>query len=43
MKKGRKVSGGKYIQRRKKKLYESGKQKKETKLGKEKRKTKKIL
>ncbi|MBS3085299.1 30S ribosomal protein S8e [Candidatus Pacearchaeota archaeon] len=42
MKKGRKVSGGKYIQRRKKKLYESGKQKKETKLGKEKRKTKKV-
>ncbi len=40
LKKGRKISGGKYIQRRKKKLRELPGQKKIVKLGEEKRKTK---
>jgi len=39
-KKGRKVSGGKYIKRRKKKSYEGAGQKKVVKLGKDKRKIK---
>ncbi|MAH03657.1 30S ribosomal protein S8e [Candidatus Pacearchaeota archaeon] len=42
MKKGRKISGGKYIKRRKKKLYEIAGQKRIIKLGEEKRKTKRI-
>ncbi len=41
MKKGRKITGGKYIKSRKKKLYELPGQKKIVKLDKEKRKTKK--
>lgn len=40
MKKGRKISGGKYNKSRKKKLYEKKGQKKIVKLGNEKRKTK---
>lgn len=43
MKKGRKVSGGKYIKSRKKKLYELPGQRKTTKLGEVKRKSKKIM
>lgn len=39
---GRKISGGKYVKRRKKKSYEIAGQKKNIKLGNEKRKTKKI-
>lgn len=42
MKHGRKISGGKYRKRRKKKLYELPGQKREVNLGKEKRKTLKI-
>jgi len=38
---GRKISGGKYIKRRKKKSYEVAGQKRVVKLGEEKRKTKK--
>ena len=41
MKKGKKVSGGKYVKRRKKKSYERPGQKKVIKLGEEKRKIKK--
>lgn len=41
MKKGKKISGGKYVKRRKKKLYERPGQKRIVKLGEEKRKTKK--
>ncbi len=41
-KKGRKISGGKYIKRRKKKFHERAGQKKVVKLGEEKRKSKKI-
>lgn len=41
MKKGRKISGGKYTQRRKKRLHERPGQKRIVKLGKEKRKIKK--
>lgn len=41
MKKGRKVSGGKYVKRRKKKSYERPGQKRVIKLGEEKRKIKK--
>ena len=41
MKKGRKISGGKYIKRRKKKLYERLGQKRIVKIGEEKRRTKK--
>lgn len=41
-KKGRKISGGKYIKRRKKKLSELSGQKKTTKLGEVKRKSKKV-
>mgnify|MGYP001605272496 CR=1 FL=1 len=40
LKKGRKKSGGKYIKRRKKKLYERAGQKRVIKLGNEKRKAK---
>ncbi|MBS3070834.1 30S ribosomal protein S8e [Candidatus Pacearchaeota archaeon] len=40
MKKGKKISGGKYNKRRKKKLYESPGQKRVVKLGDEKRKSK---
>ncbi len=40
MNKGKKITGGKYIQNRKKKKYESSKQKNIVKLGEEKRKTK---
>lgn len=39
MKIGRKISGGKYIPRRKKRLYERAGQKKTVKLGNERRKT----
>jgi small subunit ribosomal protein S8e len=42
MKKGRKISGGKYIKRRKKKLYERPGQKRVIKLGEEKRKSKSV-
>lgn len=42
MKKGRKISGGKYNKSRKKKLYEKKGQKKNVKLGNEKKKTKRI-
>lgn len=42
MKKGRKISGGKYNKSRKKKLYEKKGQKTTVKLGDEKRKTKRI-
>ena len=40
MRKGKKISGGKYIKRRKKKKYEIAGQKRIVKIGKEKRKTK---
>jgi len=40
MHKGRKISGGKYAKRKKKRLYELKGQKRVVKLGKEKRKTK---
>tara|TARA_Y100000034_G_scaffold83286_1_gene99721 strand:- start:99 stop:461 length:363 start_codon:yes stop_codon:yes gene_type:complete len=40
MKKGKKISGGKYIKGRKKKLYEIAGQRRVIKLGEEKRKTK---
>ncbi|MFH1365275.1 MAG: 30S ribosomal protein S8e [archaeon] len=40
MNKGRKISGGKYIANRKKKLFEMAGQRKTLKLGEEKRKTK---
>lgn len=43
MKKGRKVSGGKYIKARKKKSYELAGQKRVVKLGDEKRKSKRTL
>ena len=43
MKKGRKVSGGKYKKRRKKKLYEAAGQSRAVKLGEEKRKNQKII
>lgn len=42
MKKGRKISGGKYISHRKKKLYELAGQERKTKLGIEKRKSKRM-
>ncbi|MBU4308350.1 MAG: 30S ribosomal protein S8e [Nanoarchaeota archaeon] len=41
--KGRKISGGKYIKRRKKKSYEIAGQKRIVKLGEEKRKSKKTV
>ena len=41
-KKGRKISGGKYIKRRKKKSYERVGQRKTVKLGEEKRKSKRV-
>ena len=43
MKKGKKISGGKYIQSRKKKAYEKKGQKKTVKLGEDKRKTKRTM
>jgi small subunit ribosomal protein S8e len=43
MKKGRKISGGRYIKRRKKKFYELAGQKRTVRLGEEKRKTKRGL
>lgn len=43
MKQGRKVSGGKYKQRRKKKSYEIAGQRRAVKLGNEKRKSKKTM
>ena len=43
MKKGRKISGGKYIQRRKKKSFERPGQKRIVKLGEDKRRSKKTL
>ena len=42
MKKGKKVSGGKYIKRRKKRLYELPGQKRIVKLGEKKKRAKKI-
>jgi len=42
MRTGKKISGGRYIRHRKKKLYENAGQKKIIKLGEEKRKTKKV-
>jgi len=42
MKKGKKITGGKYIARRKKKSYEIAGQKRIVKLGKEKRKTNRV-
>lgn len=42
MRKGKKISGGKYIKRRKKKLFEIPGQKRIVVLGKEKKKSKKI-
>jgi small subunit ribosomal protein S8e len=43
MKLGRKISGGRYNKRRKKKSYESAGQKRVIKLGEEKRKTKRTM
>jgi len=43
MKLGRKISGGKYRKRRKKKMYELPGQRREVRLGPEKRKNKKVL
>ena len=42
MNKGRKISGGKYIKNRAKKLYEIAGQRRKVKIGEEKRKTKKV-
>jgi len=42
MKKGRKISGGKYIKKRKKKFYELPGQKKIVKLGEKKNRTKRV-
>ena len=42
MHKGKKITGGKYIKARKKKLYENTGQKKTVKLGEDKRKSKKV-
>ena len=42
MHKGKKITGGKYIKARKKKLYENPRQKKTVKLGDDKRKSKKV-
>ena len=42
MNKGRKISGGKYIKNRSKKLYEIAGQRRRVKIGEEKRKTKKV-
>jgi small subunit ribosomal protein S8e len=42
MNKGRKISGGKYIKNRKKKLYELAGQRRKLKLGVEKRKSKRV-
>ncbi len=42
MNKGKKISGGRYIQNRKKKLFEIAGQKRIIKIGEEKRKTKRI-
>jgi small subunit ribosomal protein S8e len=43
MKQGRKISGGRYIQRRKKKSYEIAGQKRIVKIGEEKKKTTRVL
>jgi len=43
MKQGRKISGGRYVKRRKKKSYEIAGQKRIVKLGDEKRKTKRVM
>ncbi len=43
MKKGKKISGGKYVMNRKKKSYEIAGQKRVVKIGKEKRKVKRIM
>lgn len=43
MKKGKKISGGKYIKARKKKLYELPGQRKKTKLGERKSRAKKVM
>ncbi len=43
MKQGRKISGGRYVKRRKKKSYEIAGQKRVVKLGEEKRKTKRVM
>lgn len=42
-KKGKKISGGKYIQNRKKKSYERAGQRRTVKIGEEKRKIKKVM
>ena len=42
MRKGKKISGGKYIKRRKKKLYERTGQKKTVRLGDKKRRSKRV-
>jgi len=42
MHRGRKITGGKYIKARKKKLYENSGQRKTVKLGEDKRKSKKV-
>jgi len=42
MKKGKKISGGRYSKKRKKRLYELSGQKRITKLGKERKKSKRI-
>lgn len=42
MRKGKKITGGKYIKARKKKLYENPGQKKTVKLGDDKRKSRKV-
>jgi len=43
MKKGKKVSGGKYVKNRKKKSYEIAGQKRVVKIGEEKRKVKRVM
>jgi small subunit ribosomal protein S8e len=43
MKKGRKISGGRYIKNRKKKLHEISGQKRTVKIGEEKRKSKRVM
>lgn len=43
MKKGRKISGGKYHKPRKKKAYEAAGQRRSVKIGEDKRKTKKVM
>jgi small subunit ribosomal protein S8e len=43
MRKGKKISGGRYIQNRKKKFYELAGQKRTVRLGEEKRKLKRVM